>query len=140
MEEQRRDLGELRGEEIGDRSFVDPETGRCYQHQLLRAMNVERRDFSREHPAHRMADDVGGRDAEFIHQLVIEQHRVGNVVDIFVAGRVAVAGKLRRVDFEVLAEVLEERLDRHQAARAVHEQQRLAAAAVGMHLEREFSV
>src|ERR1700683_1185601 len=118
--------------------LIEPESGRAYEDEFLRAAVIQRCDFRREHPAHRMTDEVGGGDFQIVHQLVIEQRRIDDIIYMLVACGFAVAGKMWRIDLMRLAQVFEERIDAEQTARAVEEQQRIAAAEFP-HLDGKFT-
>ena len=110
MKEQGRQFFRVGGEEVRDRMLIDPEPGRRDQHQLARAMHVERGHLRRQHPAHRLADDVGAVQVQVVHQLMVKQRRVDHVVDFFPAGRFAVAGQMRRDHFEIAPQLLQRRI------------------------------
>src|SRR6266851_5560815 len=70
---------------------------------------------------------------------MVKEPRVDDVIDELTAGGVAISREVRRVDLEVGAELLKERVGAHQSARAVEIKQRLTAAAY-LHLNRESAV
>src|SRR5262249_16632421 len=94
-----------------------------------RAIRIGRRQLAGHHAAERVADQDGARDAEHGHQLVVAEHEVPESVEmidvVLSVGRRARV--LRRVDREVLRELVEERVPR-EAPGAVEEDQRRPAA------------
>src|SRR5271165_2748162 len=138
MKEQFSKLVELGRENIGYRMRIEPESSRASKNQLLGPMDIERSDFRRQHPAHRMTDDMGALDFQLVHQLVIEQRRIDYVIDMLGPGRCAKSGQMGRDYVKVLGEVLEKRLEARESYSTVEEEQRVAAP-VFLHFHREFA-
>src|ERR1700737_4019048 len=70
---------------------------------------------------------------------MVKEPRVDDVIDELTAGGVTISREIRREDFEVGAELIEEQVGAHQSARAVEIKQRLTAAAY-LHLDRKSAV
>src|ERR1700677_312297 len=106
---------------------INPEACRSDQHQPLGPMSVQRRDLCRQHPAHRMADDMRTADAKVVHQLMIEKGGVENVLDQISARGFAETWQMWRDNVEILAEFFEKWLETEQPTSAMDIQQWLTA-------------
>jgi hypothetical protein len=95
------------------------------------AVQVVRRDrghLGGDHAAHRVADQVRAGEAERSHHVPAVQGEVEHVLQQLLAGGLAVARELGGEDVVARGELVEERVVREEAARAVEEHHRHAAA------------
>ena len=84
-------------EDVGDRVLVEPQPGRRDERQRRRPPVVDARHLRRDHPAHRVADEVRPVEAERVGDVPAVEREVEHVLEQLLARRLAVAGQLGRV-------------------------------------------
>src|SRR5215468_667023 len=92
-------------EEIGNRIVVAPQSHRIGQYELPHTVRAQRGEFSTDHTAHGMAYDMHRLQMQGIKQVVVVDHHVKHVINVFNA-RARLKARMRRgIDRKVLSKL-----------------------------------
>src|SRR5947207_3529942 len=113
----------IKSKKVWDRRRVEPQASRTNKHQAIQPIRRKRSNFSRQHPAHRMTNDMGIVDLQLIKEVEVVQGKVNDVIEVFDPLARAKPGMGRGVDGEVFGQFVKERGSNHRPASSVQEEE-----------------
>src|SRR6266508_4210293 len=119
----------IKGKKVRDRRLVEPQAGRTNKHQAIQLIRRKRGELGCQHPAHRVANDMGIIDLQLIEEVEVIKGKIDYIVEMLNPLARTKPGMSWGVDGEVFGQLVKEWGPNHRSTGPVQEEKRRSAPA-----------